>query len=195
MDSSTRRFDPQETETARGQVTATATPRPIPTAPLPWRDPRAVLEPVIRHNSNLVALGLIGLGGLLFFGHAHLAAAFGASIPLVIGLVFLYVYDTQHHNLGFLIPGAILTGLGLGGVVGMLIGVSGLIPLGLGLGFAAIAYLHREHWWALIPAGILTLAGLGATFTSHTLGWFLPFVLVGGGLVLLARSRTRPIRQ
>ncbi len=192
MDSSTRRFDPQEAETARGQVTSIPRPR---TAPLPWRDPRAVLEPVVRRNSNLVAFGLIGLGGLLFFGHANLAAAFGASIPLVIGLVFLYVYETQNHNIGFLIPGMILTGLGLGGFVGLLLGLTGLIPLGLGLGFLAIAYLHREHWWALIPGGILALAGLAAIFSSHTVAWFLPFLLVGGGLWLLARQRTRTIRQ
>ncbi len=183
MDSNTRRFDPQEAPPMIGQVTTA--PRPG-TAPLTRRDPRGVLEPIIRRNTNLIAFGLIVLGGLLFFGHGSAAAAFGAGIPLVIGLVFLYVYEDRNHNVGFLIPGAILTGLGLGGFVGMLLGLSGLFPLGMGLGFAAIWYLHREHWWALIPGGILTLAGFSMTFSSHTLGWILPFVLIGGGLWLLA---------
>ena len=193
MDSSTRRFDPQEAETARGHIPTT--PRPLPTTPIPWRDPRAVLEPVVRRNSNLVAFGLIALGGLLFFGHSNLAGAFGASIPLVVGLVFLYVYETQNRNIGFFIPGAILTGLGAGGFVAMLLGLSGLIAVGLGLGFLAVAYQHREHWWALIPGGILILAGLASIFSVHAVGWLLPFLLVGGGLWLLARQRTRAIRQ
>jgi hypothetical protein len=154
-----------------------------------------MLEPAIRRNTNLIAFGLIALGGLLFFGHGNAAAAFGAGIPLVIGLVFLYVYEDKGRNIGFLIPGAILTGLGLGGFVGMLMGLPGLFPLGMGLGFAAIAYLHREHWWALIPGGILTLAGLSVTFSSHALGWVLPFLLIGGGLWLLAQRRNATARH
>jgi hypothetical protein len=192
MDSSTRRFDAQETEVARGQV---APFPPRATSPLPRHHPRAVLEPVIRRHSSLIGLGLIVLGALLFFGRGHAAAAFGAGIPLVIGLVFLYVYEDKNHHVGFLIPGAILTGLGLGGFVGMLIGLPGLFALGMGLGFAAIWYLHREYWWALIPGGILTLAGLSMTFSSYTLGWLLPFVLIGGGLWLLARQRNTVARR
>ena len=192
MDSNTRRFDAQETEAARGHV---ATLPPAATSPLSRRDPRTVLEPVIRRNPNLLAFGLIALGALLFFGRGHAAAAFGAGIPLVIGLVFLYVYEGKGRPIGYLIPGAILTGLGLGGCVGMLLGLSGFFPLGLGLGFAAIWYLHREHWWALIPGGILTVAGLSVTFSSYTLGWLLPVVLICGGLWLLARRHSATARQ
>jgi hypothetical protein len=187
MDSSTRRFDAQETETARGHVAPVPPPA---TRPFSRRDPRAGLKPVMRHNSNLVALGLIGLGALLLFRQGHAAAAFGAGVPLVIGAVLLYVYQTQHRTLGFLIPGAILTGLGLGGFVGMLIGLPGLFAVGMGLGFAAIWYQHREHWWALIPGGILTVAGLSMSLSSHFVAWFLPFVMIGGGIWLLARRRT-----
>jgi hypothetical protein len=192
MDSSTRRFDPQDAPPVMGQFAPV--PRP-PTAPLLQRDPRAVLEPLVRRNTNLIAFGLIALGLSLFFGHGSVAAAFGACIPLVIGAVLLYVYEDKGRPIGFLVPGAILTGLGLGGFVGMLLGLPGLFLIGMGLGFAAIWHQYREHWWALLPGGIMTVAGLSVTFAGHTAAWMLPLLLIGGGLWLFARQRTRAIRH
>ena len=105
---------------------------------------------------------VIGLGLLFLLGGGNLAGVFGSAIVLAVGLVFLYVYRAQGRNFGFLVPGAILTGLGSGIVLATLGLGGGWVPLGLGLGFCAIWYLYRAHWWALIPGVITGLAGLSA---------------------------------
>jgi hypothetical protein len=172
--------------------------------PSPMVAPRPV-APSMFGGSNILPLVLIVLGVLLFTGQfsgLNTAAVFGSAIVLVIGLVFLYVYYAQGRNFGFLVPGAIMTGLGAGIVTTTIMGFSGgWVPLGLGLGFCAIWFLHREHWWALIPGGIISLAGLSTLANSGEWGgnlfhggsiWTL--VLIGVGVWLLA-SRNNSWRR
>jgi hypothetical protein len=84
---------------------------------------------------------------------------------------------------GYLVPGAIMTGLGLGIVASEMVawttdeGQGGAVVLGLGLGFVGIwavgtfVHLAQHHWWPLIPGGILAAVGTA--------------LLVGGGAVEL----------
>jgi hypothetical protein len=145
-----------------------------------------------RRNSNLLPLALIVLGLLIFFGHPNFAAAAGATVPLGLGLVLLYAYFQQGQLLSFLVPAAILTGLGLGGVAAALTGFIGLLPIGLGLGFCAVWQRERLQWWALFPGVVLSLVGsmllLGQSLGR--LGTWLPVLLVVSGLWLLMSRRT-----
>src|SRR5215212_9197924 len=153
---------------------------PAPVAPPRLAGPSPVLGaprpagPALTNHNNLIALILIALGLWFFLGPSFsLGAILGSSVVLVIGLVFLYVYFNQGRNFGFLVPGAILTGLGAGIVAEALTSSSGWVPLGLGLGFCAIWFLYRQHWWALIPGGIIALSGLSelARTGGGWLGW------------------------
>ncbi len=224
MDSDTRKLDPQDA----ARVTGTpAAPQPMPevprspttpmppiapvppvattspgngTYPSPTVAPRPVAAPMFASNSNIIPIVLIVLGALLLFTPFNFGDFFGSAIVLVIGLVFLYAYSQGRH-FGFLVPGAIMTGLGLGIVTESMTGNSGWVPLGLGLGFCAIWSMHRAHWWALIPGGIIALAGVQDLINStgwvremwygwsfNGAGWW-PLFLVLAGIWLIASPK------
>ena len=210
MDSETRKLDAQEAARIPG-AGETQAYTPAPTTPVPPLSPAPPVPPMynaapsagpapvapprpagpaLTNHNNLIALILIALGVWFFLGPSFsLGAILGSSVVLVIGLVFLYVYFNQGRNFGFLVPGAILTGLGAGIVAEALTSSSGWVPLGLGLGFCAIWFLYRQHWWALIPGGILILAGLAMLASSYLVAGLLPFLLVLAGGWLLVSGR------
>ena len=170
---------------------------PQSTYPVP--PPTYTQAPVARpeRDRNVLALILIGGGVLFLFAQLGLFPGFGSIVLLLLGGVFLYAYFTTKaaYRLGFLIPGAILTGLGVGvllenaPLVGDLFG-GGIVPLFLGLGFVLIWFLERSHWWALIPGGVLVLASLSSILQIGAL-W--PVVLIVLGVYLLyEQSRRRP---
>jgi hypothetical protein len=182
-------------------VAATNSPPPTNGAvPPPTVAPRPVAPPLFGGNTNILPIALIVLGALLLFSPFDLGDIFGSAIVLIIGLAFVYAYS-QSRNFGFLVPGAILTGLGAGIVVETMSTTSGWVPLGLGLGFCAIWFLHRAHWWALIPGGIIALAGLQDIASSNGFmreiwpnwGWnsgtWWPLLLVLAGIWLIASRR------
>jgi hypothetical protein len=148
-------------------------------------------------DRTILALALIG-GGLLFLldGFSFFPS-FGEMVLLLIGGIFMYAYFSSKpgYNVGFLIPGAILLGIGTGsileniGIVNAVFGnsISGIM---LGLGFCTIWFFERKHWWALIPGGIILLGSLSSMFRLFAL-W--PLVLVALGIFLLyEQSRRQP---
>jgi hypothetical protein len=129
-------------------------------------------------------------GGVLFLlSNVFAFRSFGDYILLIIGGVFLFAYFNTRpgYRVGFLIPGAILTGIGVGQVLesfsafGIWAGED-LTAITMGLGFCLIWLLERKHWWALIPGGILVLAGVGSSLALSRL-W--PIILIGLGVYLL----------
>jgi hypothetical protein len=148
-------------------------------------------------DRTILALALIG-GGLLFLldGFSFFPS-FGEMVLLLIGGIFMYAYFSSKpgYNVGFLIPGAILLGIGTGSVlenIGVLNAIFGYSISGitLGLGFCAIWFFERKHWWALIPGGIILLGSLSSMFRLFAL-W--PLVLVALGIFLLyEQSRRQP---
>lgn len=188
MDSNTRRFDPQTAPPITSPLAPSVVPPARALAPLP--DPRPALNAYTRRHPNFVPLALIALGVLLWVGRPNFGAAIGAMVPLGLGLVFLYTYAGQQRHVGFLIPGAILSGLGLGLLVAALTSFAGLILVGLGLGFCAIWYQERPHWWALFPGVTLALVGAGLVAANTVVAaWALPLLLVLAGLWLLVSGR------
>ena len=133
----------------------------------------------------LLAIGIIALQ---FVGGLSEAVLF-----FVLGAVFIagYLYIRTYW---MLIPGCILTGLGLGTVgEGLFTSFDEIFLVGLGVGFIAIYVIQfifegRAFWWPLIPGAVLILIGLVESFEN--LGRFLalawPALLVLVGLIILA---------
>jgi len=125
-----------------------------------------------------------------------------------LGIVFLAA-GWLLKNYGFLIPGGILTGLGIGigvgesGYIPEGPGQAGAIVLGIGFGFVlvwAIGWFVTEerNAWPLIPGGILgvvgglLLAGSAGLEVLELLGNFWPAILIVIGLVVLVSAFRRP---
>jgi len=143
-------------------------------------------------GAALVVIGLVALALQYFAGPGR------AVVLLLAGGSFVATYFYSEIY-GLLIPGGILSGLGLG-MLAEWWGVSVRDPnaVGLGIGFVAIyaierAYRHRGHWWPLIPGVILIGSGLGAHFgdVGHILWRWAPAVLVLLGVVLVVRAIRR----
>lgn len=132
----------------------------------------------------------------------------GRWIPLGLGAAFLAAFIARREY-GFLIPGAILGGIGVGILLTDIVddSMSGaVIVLSLAGGFASIWLISaitgipggqpgeeaaaESAWWPLIPAGILTAVGLIVLtdFDAGSVVQWWPLVIVAVGLLLLARS-------
>lgn len=149
---------------------------------------------------NLVpGLILIALGAFLFFVQSTGVGA--EAIVAVIGAGFLIAYGLTRQY-GFLVPGGILTGLGLGIVWETAAPTAGgVVLIGLGLGFVsiwAVDMLMRHTpvpWWPLIPGGILATIGFlvetGREGLLSELNWLWPVALIVIGVVLLFTTTVR----
>ena len=147
----------------------------------------------------MAGLVIAGLG--LFFLAAQLEPDIGRFVTLFIGLTLLAVFVLR-RDYGFLVPGSILTGIGIGLALepALVVGMQGsLMILSLAGGFlgiwvlGSIYRLPQNHWWPLIPGGILTLVGLVQLSRSDAGSavrlW--PVILVILGALVLARTLTR----
>jgi hypothetical protein len=135
------------------------------------------------------------------------SAFIGEAVVLAIGLVFV-AWGTLVRQPGFMIPGGILSGIGVGVLLSqyVLAGASGevqggVITLCMGLGFLLIMPLQqyltkvdRFYWWPAIPGGILSFVGLSLLLGSvgltalNWLGRLWPIALIIAGVVILYRA-------
>jgi hypothetical protein len=114
----------------------------------------------------LIVVGAIGLISRWWQPTEDVGGWIVAAIGL--GLLGAFFYT---RNYGFLVPGGIMTGLGIGIIVSQTVawttpeGEGGAVVLGLGVGFALVWLIGtlvetgRPNFWALIPAGILSTIG------------------------------------
>lgn len=152
-----------------------------------------------RDPGGLVA-GLVIAGLGLFFLAGQLEPDIGRFVTLIIGLGLLLVFLFTREY-GFLVPGSILTGVGVGIVLDASASgqaESGVMMLTVAGGFlgiwviGSIFRLSQNHWWPLIPGGILTLIGLvqmTRTDIASALR-FWPVVLIVLGAFVLAKAIT-----
>jgi len=112
------------------------------------------------------------------------------------------------RRIGFLIPGGILSGLGLGValITGPLAAYSdettgAVMLLSFALGWVLITplsavFTDKLIWWPLIPGGVLglvgasLLAGENGIRLLQALGWSWPLILIALGVYLIIRRNT-----
>ncbi|HXF82458.1 MAG TPA: hypothetical protein VNN19_06880 [bacterium] len=149
---------------------------------------------------SVAGVVLIVLGALFLV--AQWMGVGGEGVVALIGIAFLTAYFLTRHY-GFLVPGGIMTGLGIGIIYAQRLQVQGApVFLGLGLGFIAVFLLGRlrgrwaADWWPLIPGGILAAIGLLLAADQAGLlrmvGRWWPLVPIALGIGLLTRRRALP---
>ena len=159
--------------------------------------------------------GVIVIAIGLFFLAAQFVPDIGRYIVLAIGLIFLAAFVVRREY-GFLIPGCIVSGVGVGVVLASTLddpwsGAS--VLLSIAGGFLAIwiisTVMHSANkdwpdgdsrdaakalWWPLIPGGILALIGLIVLaedgVAAGLLRWW-PVLIIGAGLIILGASLGR----
>lgn len=148
-------------------------------------------------NERNLAPGLVLIGLGVLFGIVQLTGIGGEAVVLVIGGGLLVGYAATRLY-GYLVPGGILSGLGIGVIwQAQVLSDAGGAPLvGLGAGFLAIYLIDlfvrhdRALGWPVIPGGITLTIGLlletgnGGTLAGAAPLWPIALVLVGGLLLL-----------
>jgi hypothetical protein len=145
----------------------------------------------------LIVVGVLGLASRVWQPTADV----GGWIVAIIGLAFLgaFAYTRQY---GYLIPGSIMTGLGVGIVASQAIkfatdeGEGGAVVLGLGVGFlgiwaiGALVRTEQHHWWPLIPGGILAAVGTALLIGGGAIEAldYWGIILVALGVFVIARA-------
>ena len=165
--------------------------------PQPQPQPQPQAHPVSAWLPGVILIAIgSAIAAVTWFGIG------GEITVLVIGLVFLVAY-TATRNYGFLVPGGILAGLGLGILAQPLVptGYDGApVLLGLGAGFVGIYVVdelvtHRvTRWWPLVPG--LGLLAIGALIAAGAYGaldmvgaYAVPVLLILLGVWFLVRPR------
>jgi hypothetical protein len=149
-----------------------------------------------------IAAGLViaGIGVILLL--AQYTPDVGTWIPLALGLVFLAAFFSRREY-GFLVPGSILVGVGVGILLSAAVADSWsdtvmLLSIAGGfIGIWVVGWLMRlpeNHWWPFIPGGILAVIGLSQAAEEVSGGdvpWWPIFIIVIGLLVVLGAFRRR----
>ena len=168
-------------------------------------NPISETEKNLHRNHGLgggIALILIGIALLL-----NQWLNIGSYLVLLIGVGFL-VWGAFSRKGGLIIPGGVLSGIGLGILVYEgpwsipMANPNGLFLLCFALGWFLITLLTglftcRTQWWPIIPGGIMAI--LGATVLlrgdpqvwQDYSGWIVSLILILLGVHLIVR-RTRP---
>jgi hypothetical protein len=153
-------------------------------------------------NTRTLAPGLIliALGALFFI--VQLTGLGGEAVVAVIGGAFLVAYAFTRQY-GFLVPGGIMTGLGLGILwqSHATPDAGGVVIIGLGVGFLSVYVIDllvrgaSALWWPIIPGGILTTIGVLAEVDRveilAELEWAWPVILIAIGVIVLLTQMRR----
>jgi len=146
-----------------------------------------------------VILIVVGVGSLAV-QLLDLTADVGGLVVTIIGVAFLVAFAFTRQY-GYLVPGGIMTGLGVGIVASGRLAMAdeqtgGAIVLGLGLGFLSIwvigtiVHVIRHHWWPIVPGGILAVVGVALLIGGQAVSLldYWGVVIVAIGLIVLWRA-------
>ena len=159
-----------------------------------------------RRNTLVGGALLVAIGLLVLLAQNVKTESLGLLFLPALGGLFL-IAGIVGRQVGFIIPGGILTGIGLGVIFtqNSQIAVTetaqgGVFFLGFALGWFLITVLSKlftpeTQWWALIPGAIMALIGGGLMLGGAALnvlefaGRWWPLILVGLGLVIIVRRK------
>jgi hypothetical protein len=165
----------------------------------------------MKNNRNSLVGGilLIGLGFLALLGQfVNFTETLGLLVLPLLAAAFLAAGILTRHA-GFIIPGGILGGIGLGTILieGPFSHIQedsqgGIFLLSFAAGWALITILtailtNETHWWPLIPGGIMAVIGgsimIGGLFNDALvlLGKIWPVFLIVGGVYILLKGSQR----
>ncbi len=145
----------------------------------------------VKTNKKSVAGIILILIGILLFLSQHIDNFHDFFSLLLIGSVFLFLYFTR-KKIGFLIPGCILIGLGLGQLLdNSLNWIGDMDAIGLGFGFLLIYLItniweKQSYWWPLIPGVFLITVGFSDGSSFLVKSW--PLILVVIGLIIIYKE-------
>ena len=149
---------------------------------------------------------LIAIGLLVLLVQNVQAETLGLLFLPALGSLFL-IAGIVGRQVGFLIPGGILTGIGLGAIftqnpalAATQTAQGGVFFIGFALGWFLITVLsklfaHDTQWWALIPGAIMALIGGALMLDGAALnvlefvGRWWPLILVALGLVIITQRK------
>ena len=160
-----------------------------------------IVDPI----ASRIAAGVI----LIVLGTATLLQRWldsGNYIVLLLGLGML-IWGSLSHKTGLIIPGGVLTGIGLGilAIQGPwhfpFDGQNAIFLLCFALGWFLITLLTAlftcTQWWALIPGGIMALIGGTILVTNGAFRWmdlnlvYAAILIVVGLILLVFRGGTK----
>jgi len=159
-----------------------------------------------RRNTVVGGTLLVAIGVLVLLAQNIKVESLGLLFLPALGGLFL-VAGIVGRQVGFIIPGGILTGIGLGTIFTqnprLAVNDSaqgGVFFIGFALGWLLIAVLSKlftseMQWWALIPGAIMALIGGGLMLGGAALnvlefaGRWWPLILVALGLVIIVRRK------
>ncbi|HTP08373.1 MAG TPA: hypothetical protein VMP08_08990 [Anaerolineae bacterium] len=147
---------------------------------------------------------LVAIGLLVLLAQSIQTDMLGLLFLPALGGLFL-VAGIVGRQAGFIIPGGILTGIGLGAIFTQSPALAatetaqgGVFFIGFALGWFLITILsklftHETQWWPLIPGTIMMLVGgallLGALNVLEFAGYWWPLILVALGLSIIVRRK------
>ncbi len=203
---------PQAIETSQQLETPqpVEAPQPVETPQRAEDKPERQPDPARKYiDRGAIGLVLVAIGLMALAGNIWPSNLWGTITLPALGVIFL-IWGFLRRSAGPMIPGGILTGLGLGVVAQqtLFLGANeeargAVVVLGLALGFLAIMPLAilvegHTHWWPAIPGGILLvvslalLAGPGGVTVLQALGYLWPVALIAvGGYLLWMMYRSR----
>lgn len=155
------------------------------------------------NRHELLGGSVLILLGVLFLVGQWLPTQIGLFIPLLVGLVLL-TWGIVARHVGPIIPGGIVTGVGIGVLLVELLfpqANDAIFLLGFSLGWVIITvasalFTKETHWWPLIVAAIMLVVGAAATWGGILMtlltwtGSLWPLALIIIGIYLILRHNT-----
>ncbi|MGB9858061.1 MAG: hypothetical protein ACPLKX_08005 [Dictyoglomaceae bacterium] len=151
-------------------------------------------------GQKILAYILIALGILLTLVTFNLIP--DSSILFIFGFGFITAYYIFKRNLGFLIPGCIITAVAIFAILKDIWDIDGIyFLLFLGLAFLAIFFIHTsklnisnlgEKYWPLYPGFILigiSIVLLIFQENARLLGIIIPLFLIAIGVIMLLKNK------
>jgi hypothetical protein len=170
-------------------------------------DKRSNLMENKNRNTIAAGLGLIALGALFLLVQVFENVDVDILILPAMGVIFL-AWGLLARQVGLLVPGGILGGLGVAIVLVDNVftdlngdAEGGIFVLAIAAGFILVwllgtLVLRQTSWWALIPAAFMGLIGAALMIGGQAiealdlLNYFWPLALIVGGVAILWRLRT-----